>query len=595
MPDMPEIQTTSSIPRALIAGLASAIFLVMSFAPFSFWGCAFLIPFPLFILARSSNLSPSRAAFWGAMGTLPGWIWTHFWISEVSVAGLIPLVIQLGIFTFLFVWIARHLTRRVSYHAFVLPVVWVGVEFLRGSIVWTGYPWYLIAHPLIDSPMGILAMPASLGGVYFVSYLCATYSIVLLLAICSKTSQERYRYGIIAGVVFSCWIGIGYLLIPSSPENPQSIRVGVIQPDVPQDNRLDWTVRQRVRDWLTLRDLTIAAATDPKNPEKLDAIIWPEGFVPGWTLDPKSFQIEHDAELAWILTLRDPEDVPELTGMPTKIQATMVVDEMLILQQAMNIPMVVGSVAFDNLRIVDTDQGYVYERDAMYNSAFVILDGQPQPVWYDKLHLMPFGEVMPYISSFDWLESMLLSFGAQGMEFSLSKGKELKRLSIPLDRDGQIEQISLATPICFEATISSICRKLVFDAGKRQSGVMINMTNDGWFGSWDAGRTSHMLHARWRCVELRTPMVRSANTGFSAIIDHGGGILTQDIVAPDPSQSRQGYLIADVTLGVGTTVFAHIGNLFGWICFMIVLAWTLPSIFRRSKVVQNADHDPKCV
>lgn len=592
MPHMSDIikpKTRSAFFGAIIAGLLSALFLILAFAPFSYWGFAFLIPFPLFILAKSNKLSPSRAAFWGALGTLPGWIWTHLWVSEISVAGVIPLVVQLGFFSFLFIWIARHLGSRLGRHAVVLPIVWVGVEFLRGSVVWNGYAWYLIAQPLIDSPLGILAMPASVGGVYLVSFLCASYSVVLLLAISSKTSKERLKFGVIAGGIFSAWIGIGYFLIPSEPTNPEYIRVGIIQPDVPQDNRTDWTVRQRIRDWLTLRDLTIAAATDPKNPEQLDVIIWPEGFVSGWTLDPASLSAEREAHLAWSLKARNDDDVPELTGLPSKVSATMVVDELLILQQALNIPMVVGSVAYDNLQIVDTDEGIVYQRDAMYNSAFVLLDGEPQPVWYDKLHLTPFGEVMPYISTWDWLEQALLSLGAQGMEFALSEGKEARLLTIPVDRNGQVEQVMLATPICFEATVSSVCRKLVFQGGQRQAGVMINMTNDGWFGSWDAGRKSHILNARWRSIELNTPMIRCANTGISCVIDHKGQIQTQDLTSVDPANPNEGYLIADVMLGQGSTLFALIGDLFGWICFLLMAFWTIRPIFRRPKIVQPAD------
>lgn len=574
------------IVRAIVAGLFNAIFMILAFPPYSFWGFAFLIPFPLFLIACSQRHTPASTAFWAAFGCLPGWIWTHAWVSDISVAGVVPLILQLAFFTFLFVWIAGLLVRRFGRRAIVLPVVWVGIEFLRGSLVWTGYPWYLIAHPLIDSPLGILAMPASWGGVYFVSFLCATYCAVLFIAITSRTRQERTRAGIIAGAIFTGWVGTGYLMIPPHPTNPQSIRVGIIQPNVPQDNRLVWTARQRVRDWLTLRDLTIAAADDPTNPGDLDLVIWPEGFVPGWTLDPVSLEAERSELLAWNLAPRTPDDVPELGGLPSKIQATLVVDEMLLLQQALNTPMLVGSVAFDNLQIVETDEGFEYQRDAMYNSAFVILDGQPQPIWYDKVHLTPFGEVMPYISSWDWLERKMLSFGAKGMEFVLSEGQRPRTLTVPVEREDQSIPVSLATPICFEATISRVCRKLVFQEGKRNAGVMINMTNDGWFGSWNPGRETHLLIARWRCIELNTPMIRCANTGISSTVDHRGQVQNRTITPPDPSDPDQGYLIDDVVLGQDSTVFARIGDLFGWMCLGSMILGLALAIFRRSDGVQ---------
>ncbi len=563
--------------RAFLAGLVYSIFFVLAFPPFSWWGMAFLIPVPLFMLVRATPLKPWQAAIFAAIGSLPSWGYVHLWVADVSQAGVIPLVIMMAGYTFLFVWLATRITRGTKRDWIVLPIAWVGVEFFRGSLLWGGYPWYLTAHPLIDSPFGILAMPASIFGVYFVSFLCSLYSILLIKAVFSTRREDRFRSGIYAGGVFTLWIIIGALLIPGDNPTAKSIRVGVIQPNIPQDNRAEWTVRQRVRDWLNLRDLTIAAANDPKNPESLDLIVWPEGFVPGWTLDPVSLATEREENLAWTLTPRSETDVPSLTGLPSKISATMIVDEMLIMQRALNIPMIVGSVAFDNLQILDTPEGIKYDSEAMYNSAFVLNDGEPQPVWYDKIHLTPFGEVMPYISTWSWLESQLLSIGAEGMAFALDSGKESRVLSVPVERETDEAFVQVATPICFEATISHVCRDLVFQNGKRRAAILINLTNDGWFGASDAGRRTHILAARWRCVELATPMIRSANTGFSCVIGTNGEILSETIT-PLHLDPREGHLIVDVVLGQGTSFYSRIGDLFGWLSFGAMLVLVLKPI-----------------
>ena len=562
--------------RAFLAGLFYSLFFVLAFPPFSWWGMSFLIPVPLFMLVRATSLKPWHAGILAALGALPSWGYVHLWVADVSQLGFIPLVIMMAGYTFLFVWIATRIIRCVNKDWLVLPLIWVGVEFFRGSLLWGGYPWYLTAHPLIDSPFGILAMPASIFGVYFVSFLCALYSILLIKAVFSSRREDRLRFGIQAGTVFTLWIALGFVLIPGENSSAQSIRVGIIQPNIPQDNETYWTVRQRVRDWLNLRDLTIAAVNDPKNPDSLDLIVWPEGLVPGWTLDPVSLATEREENLAWTLKPRSETDVPTLTGLPPRISATMVVDEMLIMQQALNIPMIVGSVAFDNLQIIDTNEIIEYDRDAMYNSAFVINNGQPQPVWYDKMHLTPFGEVMPYISTWPWLESQLLSLGAEGMDFALSPGKESRVLSVPVQRASGESIVQIATPICFEATISHVCRDLVFQNGKRRASVLINLTNDGWFGTSDAGRRTHILAARWRSVELATPMIRCANTGFSCVIGTEGQILTQTINPlglDDKTDPREGHLIGDIVLAQGVTFYAKIGDLFGWLCLgsMIIL------------------------
>jgi len=579
---MPKKRSLSGSRRALLLGLLHALLLVLAYPPFSFWGLVFLYPIPLFILARKPMISPSRAAFWGALGASPAWLWLHLWVKDISALGLIPLVIVLSAYTMLFIWLGSRIIERYQRDVLLLPLVWVGVEYFRGSVFATGYPWYMLAHPLVESPSSVLAMPASIGGVYFVSFLTASYAMLLYLAMRETTNIRRKRAGAAAAGLFAAWVLAGILMIPPEDPGTPTFRFAVVQPDVHQDNRIDWTVRQRYRDWQTLRDITLAAVQDKTNPLPIDAIIWPEGFVPGWTLDPVSLEIERAERLAWSMNPRNPNDVPELV-VPSRISATEVVDELLILQKALDIPMLVGSVAFENLRIVETEEGIDYQRDAMYNSAFVIENGGVDDVWYDKLHLTPFGEVMPYISTFDWLEQSLLSLGANGMQFVLDPGEEPRNLKIALN-DPEAESVSLATPICFEATISNVCRRLVNRDGERQAGVMINITNDGWFGASTGGRASHLQNARWRCIELATPMIRSANTGISGVIDHRGRVVSTSIT-PLSDNPNQGHLIGQVQLGTGLTPFARIGDLFGMLSMLLTLLWGIFAIFVSPRVV----------
>ena len=578
-----EQQPRSGRLRALLLGFMHALAMVLSFHPFNLWWLSFVLPIPLFLLAQDPRMKPSRAAFWSALGVSPAWLWLHWWVKDVSVMGIIPLVIILSAYNMLFVWLAARAIHRFGRATLLLPLIWVGVEFFRATVFAGGYPWYLISHPLIESPSSVLAMPGAVAGVHFVTFLLTSYSYFVYLALREKSHSRRKRAGLAAGGLFASWVCLGLLLAPPQDLGTPQFRFAVVQPDVPQDNRMDWTVRQRYRDWLTLREITTKAYNDKTNPLPLDAIIWPEGFVPGWTLDPISLQTERAENLAWGMRLKDPNDVPELQ-VEERIRATRIVDELLVMQGAMETPFIVGSVAYDNLRIVETDNGIEYQRDAMYNSAFVIQDGRVQDVWYDKLHLTPFGEVMPYISASETLEQMLLSIGASGMEFALDPGREPRNLSVPLrSSDGAV--VRLATPICFEATVSAVCRQLVARGQKRQAGVMINITNDGWFGESDGGRASHLQSARWRCVELATPMIRSANTGISAVIDHRGQIVNSTIT-PVGENPREGYLIGQVQIGAQLTPFALIGDLFGWICFAATLIWSGIAIFGPSRVVE---------
>lgn len=576
---MPQSRTRSAPRRAFLLGLLHALLLVLSFPPFSYWGLVFIHPIPLFVLARDPIIRPSRAAFWGALGAMPAWLWLHWWVKDISAMGLIPLAVVLSGYTMLFLWLAARVVERYKREVLLLPLIWVGVEYFRGSVFASGYPWYQLAHPLVESPASVLAMPASIAGVYFVSFLAACYAMLLYLALRDTTHQRRKRAGLAAAGLFASWVFMGLLLIPPKDIGTPTFRFAIVQPDVPQDNRIDWTVRQRVRDWLTLRDITLAAANDPTNPLPLDAIIWPEGFVPGWTLDPISLKTEREEGLSWRMTSDDPTDVPELR-VPDRIGATEIVDSLLAMQNALDIPLVVGSVAYENLRIVKTQDGFDYQRDAMFNSAFLIDDGRVDDTWYNKMHLTPFGEVMPYISTSQWLEQQLLAFGAQGMQFVLDPGTQPHNLRVPLNDAEQGAEVTLATPICFEATISGVCRRLVARDGQRTAGVMLNLTNDGWFGESPSGRAAHFQNARWRSIELATPMIRCANTGISGVIDHRGRVVSTDIT-PLHDNPNEGYLIGQVQLAKGLTPFALIGDLFGLLCLLLTLIWGIGAIFAK--------------
>ncbi len=577
--------------RALVLGFISGLFLIASFPPIGLWGLVFLAPIPMFVLAKHPAIRPLRAGMYAAIGMMPAWMWLHQWVAGVSAMGFFPLALYLSLYAMAFVWIAHRTLQRWGNPAIVLPLVWVGLEFLRGALVWTGYPWYFVGHPMIDAFGGFFAAPANIAGVYLISFFVALVSAGGMELVAAQSDRSaRWKPAAHLFAVVLVWTGLSWFAFDSvgSSSDVRTIRVGVVQSNVPQDNRMNWTTRQRVSDWLDLRDLTYHVARMDPPPE---VIVWPEGFVPGWTLDPESLELERNAGVAWMLTPKGPNDVPNLE-MPNAIGATLVVDEMLLMQEAIGIPMIVGSVAYDNLQITRAAGGIEYTHDAMYNSVFVLVDGQPESVWYDKLHLTPFGEVMPYISAWSWLENKLLGLGAKGMAFVLSPGRDPQVLSIPT-ADGPVV---VATPICFEATLPAVCRKLVYQDGQRRASVMVNITNDGWFGTWTAGRASHELMARWRCVELATPMIRCANTGISGAIDRKGQVVEIDFVDMDGRRSgridqKAGGFVATVELAQGATAYSRVGDAFGWmvLVFMVGAGFVVRKLGSASLEHPNAD------
>ena len=154
------------------------------------------------------------------------------------------------------------------------------------------------------------------------------------------------------------------------------------------------------------------------------------------------------------------------------------------LSEELGIPFIVGSACYTGLAAdVERDR---WTWDAHYNSAYLV-EGRAATARYDKVLLTPFGEVMPYISKWAWLEDRLLALGAEGMTFTLDASDGIERLPLP-SAAGTIE---IATPICFEDAVPRVIRRMTHEGGRRRAVVLVNLSNDGWFGDHDAGRAQH--------------------------------------------------------------------------------------------------------
>ncbi len=192
-----------------------------------------------------------------------------------------------------------------------------------------------------------------------------------------------------------------------------------------------------------------------------------------------------------------------------------------------------------------------------YNSAYFLSQDGREVARYDKLHLVPFGEYVPLRRLFFFAESITKDVS----DFHPGAGYVTARL------DGHVAN----AVICFEAVFPEVSRAFV----RRGSELMLNLTNDGWYGA-TAAPYQHLAISRWRAVENRRYLLRAANSGISAIIEPTGRV-----------QAATGLLREDVCIGrfafiSGQTVYSRYGDWFSIAC--VIISGLL--LIRRLRVVR---------
>lgn len=226
-----------------------------------------------------------------------------------------------------------------------------------------------------------------------------------------------------------------------------------------------------------------------------------------------------------LLALSAAEPAPDVTLWP-ETALTVLLHQADPFLEAMSAVSPGGDLIFGVQRLVD---------DQFYNSA-VQMDAEGHlTASYDKHHLVPFGEYMPLTGLFDQLGFS----GLVGLPAGFSAGggpqviKTAAGVALPL--------------ICYEAVFARDLR------GTVRPDYVVHLTNDGWFGT-GAGPAQHLMQARLRAIEFGLPVVRSANTGISAMIDPAGRILERLPIA------AEGYLDAALPRAVSPTFYARVAD-----------------------------------
>ncbi|MDO8398280.1 MAG: apolipoprotein N-acyltransferase [Bradyrhizobium sp.] len=511
---------------ALVAGALSAL----AMAPFNAWPVLFLT-FPVMVwLIDGAGAGRWRgvpaaamAGWWFGLGYfVPGlyWIGYAFLVDAPTFAWLLPFAVlglpaYLALFTAFGFALARLIWTREGTRVIALAASLTVSEWLRGQVL-TGFPWNAFGYALTE-PLA-LAQTASLIGLWGLTFLSVAIFASPATLIDGGT---RGRWPWIAPVMALALLvamgifgGVRLALQPTALV--AKVKLRIMQPNLQQDVKFNYAAKAEVmQKYLALSD----RASGPQSTGVRDAsiLIWPESAFPFFL----TREADAMAQIAELL----PKGTILITG---------------------------------SVRAPDLPPGVRVTR--AYNSIYVIdHDGSVLSV-YDKVHLVPFGEYLPFQ---DWMEKLgfVQLTRVQGGFIAGARRR-------PMDVPGAPRMLPL---ICYEAIFPG-------EVASRddRSGWMINLTNDGWFGN-STGPYQHLQQARVRAIEQGLPVIRAANTGISAVIDPVGRVIAR------LGLGVEGVLDASLPAAIAPTIYTRIGD----IPAAIMVAAGLLIVLRRRVVKRS--------
>ncbi|MFA5893085.1 MAG: apolipoprotein N-acyltransferase [Candidatus Margulisiibacteriota bacterium] len=449
-----------SAPLAIISG----ILLALSYPLFNFWPLAWIALIPLFYALENSNIGQSFLLGW--LAGLVMFIGQIFWLKVFHLS--IPFIVSayLGLYFGLFCLFYRLIADRTkNLNLLIAPILWTLIEYVRSIGPW-GFPAGILGY---SQHLNIyLIQVADKIGVFGISFIIVLVNISIFLAIKERSRIAAVQFSAVAAILVICFV-YGFAKV-SMADTKGDFRLALIQPGI--DFRAEKGYNPD-RSLVVLEDLTKQAAA-----QKPDLIVWPE------TVITESIRLN-----------------PALARKMYKI-----VNE-----------------AGTYFLIGNGDIKNVGGRIKHYNSAFLISPKGEVLSQYNKIHPVPFWEVLPLRYYVGFLKNVegkgVCDPGSAYTVFETPKGK-------------------FSALICFEGMFPDLSKRFVSSGAQ----FLVNISND----SWSQSRTEHYQHASmnvFRAIENGVYYIRVGNSGVTKVIDPYGRIVKSLPIY------KKGYLIADIKVG----------------------------------------------
>jgi apolipoprotein N-acyltransferase len=503
----------SNISRyKLLAAAASGLLLTLAFPKIGQPGFALVALVPLLLALRDASFPDGFRL--GFITGLVHFVSLVYWAAyTMKIYGQLPLYLCVPLLVLLSAYLAIYpalfaglvtLVRKPVLLPVFIPAFWTASEYLR-AVLLTGFPWELLGYSQYRNLHFIQI--ADITGIYGVSFWLVLINTALFLAYSSLRRQHWQRTPVskktAAGAIISALAVSGILwaygqgrITIIDREAGQAIRkkIAVVQGNIEQNKK--WDRKFQKATLLKYNDLSSQAGRD-----KPDLIVWPETATP--------FFIGHNRPMTDLLVkgIRQTR-TGYLIGTPTVIR---------------------------------------HETGTAYHNSAILFDEQARIVdSYDKVHLVPYGEYVPFK---EWLPFLGKMVAQVGNFIPGEKGKAI-----------HWKEMNPGIQICYEIIFPALSRAMV----QNGANLLINITNDAWFGETGAPH-QHFSMAVFRAIENRRSLARAANTGISGFIDPVGRIIKTSELNTAVALTQALPIMAI------TTFYTVTGDLFALLCLIVTL------------------------
>ncbi|MFH1370792.1 MAG: apolipoprotein N-acyltransferase [Planctomycetota bacterium] len=556
----PKIREVSHL---VLAFIASAVMLMLAQAPIGLWPLAWVgyVPFVLVCRPQEKPLKLALAAF---IISTCFWLGNIYWMSFVTVGGWIAFCLYTALLWPILAVTLRWCRAKRIPLVVAVPILVVGIEQSQGLLL-GGFYWNHLAHSQYANTT--LIQIADIFGAAGVSFLVAMVNGAIAEVLIVRRSLSYVCNLLLVCILLTGTVGYGRWRINQSDKYiTTGPMISAVQTNVPQSVKQSFAAEEQILEELLDENKQCVSAG-----AKL--VVWPETMVQA-ILEPQVLRL--------------------LDGSHIYRQFDKVISE-----QALGGAYILVGGYGGSPRIEDNFDIRLAQK---YNAAFLYTpDGNQSPQKYYKIHLVPFGEVLPF-ENVPFIHKLLIKFSPYDFDYTIDPGTEFTAFEMQLPDTNDTYRFSVM--ICYEDAVAGVARRFVLDKeGNKRIDWFVNISNDGWFVRFENDKVlastelaQHTAICVFRAVENRTAILRSVNTGISCMIDSLGRIRDGYAAGNLPKkafdrQSVGGWFADEVPIDVRTTFFSKYGQWLDFSCQLclggIIIAQLLEKFVIRQKRREN--------